>query len=117
MPDGSANISSLGRAARAYAAAGFRVLPCRENDKPALVKDWPNLATTDHERIGAWWSQWPNANVGIIPGPEVGVVDIDIGKGGEETWQRLCKEHGAPPATFSVRTPSGGRHLYFAGAV
>lgn len=40
------------------------------------------------------------------------VVDID-GPAGEEGWAALVAEHGDLPATYTVATPSGGRHLYY----
>lgn len=40
------------------------------------------------------------------------VVDID-GPEGEASWARLLEQHGTLPATYTVATPSGGRHLYF----
>lgn len=40
------------------------------------------------------------------------VIDID-GPAGEASWAQLLEQHGALPATYTVATPSGGRHLYF----
>lgn len=40
------------------------------------------------------------------------VIDID-GPEGEASWARLLEQHGDLPATYTVATPSGGRHLYF----
>lgn len=40
------------------------------------------------------------------------VVDID-GPQGEASWAQLLEQHGAVPETYTVATPSGGRHLYF----
>lgn len=34
-------------------------------------------ATTDLEQIHKWWTQWPNANIGIRTGDGIGVVDLD----------------------------------------
>lgn len=34
-------------------------------------------ATTDVEQIKKWWTQWPNANIGVRTGDGVGVVDLD----------------------------------------
>jgi hypothetical protein len=47
------------------------------------------------------------------------VIDLDVpkggaGRGGEAAFASLCEAHGAPwPVTYTVATPSGGRHLYF----
>ena len=43
------------------------------------------------------------------------IVDIDPKSGGNETWAALEAKLGKVPPTLEVRTPSGGRHLYFRG--
>ncbi|MWA11198.1 bifunctional DNA primase/polymerase [Streptomyces sp. BA2] len=83
---------------------------------------WEQRATCDPERIRRTW-QSGAFNVGIAPGPaHLLVVDLDIPKGkdgsdapcGATNFQALCEHAGAPwPATYTVRTPSGGLHLYF----
>lgn len=83
---------------------------------------WEQRATTDPERIRRTW-QTGGFNVGIAPGPaHLLVVDLDIpkGKGNEDApcgatnFQALCERAGTPwPAAYTVRTPSGGLHLYF----
>ncbi|WP_409056803.1 bifunctional DNA primase/polymerase [Streptomyces sp. SYP-A7185] len=83
---------------------------------------WEQRATCDPERIRRTW-QTGAFNVGIAPGPaHLLVVDLDIPKGqdgpdapcGATNFQALCERAGVPwPATYTVRTPSGGLHLYF----
>ncbi|MEV6178407.1 bifunctional DNA primase/polymerase [Streptomyces sp. NPDC052015] len=79
-------------------------------------------ATTDPGLIRAAWAQRPY-NVGIATGPAgLLVVDLDVCKPEEQegapdgatSLAALCERAGQPlPATYQVRTPSGGRHLYF----
>ncbi|MFF4573667.1 bifunctional DNA primase/polymerase [Streptomyces sp. NPDC001410] len=79
-------------------------------------------ATTDPELIQAAWARTPY-NVGIATGPAgLLVIDLDVCKSGEEegapdgatSLQALCERAGEHfPPTYQVRTPSGGRHLYF----
>ncbi|WP_255949389.1 bifunctional DNA primase/polymerase [Streptomyces odontomachi] len=79
-------------------------------------------ATTDPDLIRAAWTQW-QYNVGIATGPAgLLVVDLDVPKPnsrsdapcGATTFQALCERAGqAVPRTLTVRTASGGRHLYF----
>ncbi|MEU0109682.1 bifunctional DNA primase/polymerase [Streptomyces sp. NPDC006251] len=79
-------------------------------------------ATTEPELIQAAWARTPY-NVGIATGPAgLLVVDLDVCKPGEEegapdgaaSLQALCERAGEElPPTYEVRTPSGGRHLYF----
>ncbi|MGW7076905.1 bifunctional DNA primase/polymerase [Streptomyces sp. NPDC054866] len=83
---------------------------------------WEQRATTHVERIRLTW-QSGAFNVGIATGPaHLLVVDLDIPKGrdsadapcGATNFQALCERAGEPwPATYTVRTPSGGLHLYF----
>ncbi|MFH8631130.1 bifunctional DNA primase/polymerase [Streptomyces lydicus] len=129
------------KAALDAAANGWAVIPLRPGDKrPALHgeaacpaigdcadghRKWEQRATTDPERIRAAWSHGP-FNVGIATGPsELVVVDLDMPKTknnsnadtpcGVTTFQALCERTGQPvPTTRTVRTASGGWHLYFA---
>ena len=56
-------------------------------------------------------------NWAIEPGPfGFTVVDIDPKNGGDETWAALIAKHGEI-VTREVRTPSGGRHLWFRGTI
>ncbi|MBN1659196.1 MAG: bifunctional DNA primase/polymerase [Anaerolineae bacterium] len=105
-------------AAVAYARWGWAVHPLRPGDKRPLVKDWPHQATTDLRTIQAWWAQWPDANVGLACEPSgLFVVDLDV-KGnadGLESWAKLRAQLGLGDlVTPTSRTPSGGRHLFFA---
>jgi bifunctional DNA primase/polymerase-like protein len=117
---------------------GWHVFPLRPGTKrPALHgeqscthtgpcehghRKWEQRATTDPDRIRAAWSTAP-FNVGIATGPSgLLVVDLDTPehKGsldapcGAATFAALCERAGhAVPATYRVRTASGGTHLYF----
>ncbi|TQJ89308.1 bifunctional DNA primase/polymerase [Streptomyces sp. SLBN-31] len=79
-------------------------------------------ATTEPDLIQTAWAHHPY-NVGIATGPAgLLVVDLDVPKEEEQegapdgatSFEALCERHGQPfPDTYQVRTPSGGRHLYF----
>jgi hypothetical protein len=105
------------RAALMYAARGWRVHPLRPGEKAALLKSWPELATTDTDTIRGWWAKYPTANVGLGPGPKSGglaVVDIDPRNGGLATWARLREKIERDQlAGLVVRTGSGGFHAYY----
>ena len=115
--------STLLRHALDLAARDWYVFPCSIGGKrPALPGNWQQLATTDRARIHRWWSCAP-FNVGIACGPSgLVVIDLDIAKDGSdgtatgaESFRKLCTLHCQPYPndTFTVRTPSGGTHLYF----
>ncbi|MEU0780580.1 bifunctional DNA primase/polymerase [Streptomyces sp. NPDC006173] len=117
---------------------GWHVIPLRPHDKrPAghAEKLCPGTgrcaeghlkpeqrATTDADLITAAWTQQPY-NIGIATGPS-GLLVIDLDKlkpsepegtpDGAASLQALCERAGQTlPATYQVRTPSGGQHLYF----
>ena len=122
--------NSLKAAALAHAKNGFYVIPLVENSKRPLISDWQNRATTNSLQIDSWWTEHPNANIGIAC--EVSnliVIDLDTSKGavppsswkefgvknGEDVFREICKKAGDAQLfeTYSVKTPSGGKHLYF----
>ncbi|MFF8263261.1 bifunctional DNA primase/polymerase [Streptomyces virginiae] len=133
--------SALLTAALDAAALGWSVFPLRPGQKrPALHgadhcpglgdcagghRKWEDRATSDPDRIRRAWDRLP-FNVGIATGPSgLVVVDLDMPKGqgssdapcGAATFEALCERAGqAVPSTLTVRTPSGGSHLYFTAA-
>ncbi|MEU2873507.1 bifunctional DNA primase/polymerase [Streptomyces olivoreticuli] len=123
---------ALLKAALDTAERGWHVFPVRPGDKRPAITEWESRATTDRARITRCWTHAPY-NVGIATGPSrLVVVDLDTPKHEDETppaeWAQpgitdgadilaaLCEQHGEryPCETYSVRTWSGGTHLYFA---
>jgi Bifunctional DNA primase/polymerase, N-terminal len=72
--------------------------------------------STDQARIRQWWTQQPDANVGIVTGAASGifVFDVDPRHGGDEHLAELEREHHPLPRTTEAATGGGGRHLFFA---
>ena len=104
-------------AALGYAAAGWRVHPCRRDKTPLTT--WSRDATTDPQVITAWWRRWPWANVAVVtgaPGPDVLDVDVKAGRGGLELFERARRAGLLRGAAAIVRTPSGGLHIWFTGS-
>lgn len=102
--------SMLMNAALRYAELGYPVFPCAPGDKVPLCQHGFHNATVDPDQIERWWSQHPNANIGI-PTQELLVVDID-GQG--NAWladvpERMLELAVAP---LSI-TPRGGSHRLF----
>ncbi|MFF2651693.1 bifunctional DNA primase/polymerase [Streptomyces sp. NPDC058045] len=115
----------LPHAVFAAAARGWHVFPLVPGTKRPAIRAWEQRATTDADRIRRCWSTAPY-NYGIATGPSgLLVVDLDVPKpngtppedatDGAGALALLAEEHGAPyPSdTYTVRTPSGGTHLYF----
>lgn len=95
----------------------FPVIVTRHPDNPKKKKaeipvKWAKEATTDPEKINAWWDKHPDATPGMVTGKNF-VTDLDIGedKDGRAEYEAM----GLDPedALFAVETPSGGEHLYF----
>jgi len=116
LPDGQAWRIAVANpfleAALAWAARGFRVFPLQENGAKPAWAGWPDTATTNPDTIRAWWDGTQH-NVGICTTGLL-VIDIDVkgGRSGMASWQALHGEWD----TLTVRTRSGGYHLYYAGA-
>lgn len=88
------------------------VIPLRAKEKRPAEQDW-QLHTA---RLSEAPKRWPGVDRwGMPTGPINGVwcLDIDTKTNGPATLETLEKEHGPLPRTRTVRTPSGGRHLYF----
>ena len=94
---------------------------------------WEARATTDPERITRAWSTHPYG-IGVACGPSgLVVVDLDTPKpgttlprewheagavGGADVYAALADRHsdddpGLRATTYTVRTPTGGTHLYY----
>lgn len=110
--------------ALALAERGWLVFPCVPDAKrPALRGSWQGLATTDERRVRDWWAQAPY-NIGVACGPSgLVVADLDILReehgepvSGADALAALCDQCGQPYPlpTYTVDTPSGGCHLYYA---
>lgn len=74
-------------------------------------------ATTDREKISAWWSRAPHANIGIACGAINGFVVIDVDHhddvDGADSLRELEAQMGPLPDTVEALTPNGGRHLFY----
>lgn len=89
---------------------------CKSPGKHPTVSAWPAIATTDADTIKGWFKRDPAMNYGCMAGAEVFIVDIDTKKAdGYSTIENLLDmgRLGIEQITFSVKTPSGGEHLYF----
>jgi putative DNA primase/helicase len=130
----------MGQVALQYARRGWPVFPCRECDgapykdrktgemktprakAPYTGTGWKD-ATTDEQRILAWWRSYPNALIGLPTGANgCFVLDfdprIDEATGEVFTLERLKADLEAQmgcalPRTLTAVTPSDGVHVYF----
>lgn len=115
-------LSEVGRmplpeAAARFAAAGVPVFPCVPGEKRPLVRRGFHEATANAAQVAAWWSRWPQANIGIPTGAASGVevVDVDVHATGTgfPAFRAAHREGLAAGWAALVRTPSGGLHAYY----
>lgn len=108
---------TLASAALWYAQQGLRVFPLQPGTKiPYQRSHGFKDATTDPDRIRAWWDTEPQSNIGIATGHLVDVIDID-GPAGVISWARAMyaddDTYLGPPVIGVASTPrAGGSHLY-----
>lgn len=94
------------------------VFPLRTADKVPLIAKVAGGhgcldATTDPDRIEAWWRRWPDANVGLACGAAFWVLDVDQ-PDGTDTIVALQRRFGRLPASVRQRTGGLGWQLFFA---
>lgn len=103
--------SLLGKAALAYAERGYRVFPLEPRGKTPRTEHGVRDATTDPQRVSAWWRAIPDANIGIATGQGILVLDID-GEKGEASLAELTARHGPLPLTPTQKTGKGRHYLF-----
>jgi hypothetical protein len=126
---------SMLEAALAYARRGWPVIPlhnptrrgcscsnaaCESPGKHPRTRTGLKEGTTDPEQIRLWWRKWPEANIGVLTGPQSGICVLDVdGDEGLQALTALTMEGGLPQ-TLRARTgrvngdgQCHGFHLYF----
>lgn len=97
-----------------YRRKCWSVIPLKENAKqPKIIWEEFQHRLASEEEIREWWTQWPNANIGIVTGGISGNLcglDVDPRNGGSVEGLEI-------PLTPTVNTGGGGRHYYFVAPV
>lgn len=122
--------------ARRYARLGWHVMPlwwahqvdgawrcacgneaCENQGKHPISAAAPrgqNSATTDETTIGRWWSQYPQANIGVVlASSNLVAIDIDPRNGGHITIEEVEARHGPLRSEVTQLTGGGGEHRVF----
>lgn len=116
-----------------YGERGYRVIPlhhtnaekvcscrraadCPTPAKHPLFVGWYQVATSDIDKIAAWWRLHPRANIGLLMGGVHRLVAFDIdGESGRRSLTELEAKFGALPETWTQETGrvGGGEHRVF----
>jgi hypothetical protein len=100
------------------AAKGFKVFPLEADGSTPAFAGWQAKATSDPALIANLWRSASGEpvpyNIGVLTGDGLTVLDVDTkkGRGGGGSLEILLML-GLNDETFTVRTKSGGKHLYF----
>lgn len=98
-------MNSLLPTALAYLSRGWSVIPVGPNKQPLVLwKEFQNRRATPEEMV-TWWTNNPDAQIGIVTGQISNLTVIDVESDGDFT---LVKDK-----TFMVETGGKGRHYYF----
>lgn len=131
--------------ANLYAKAGLKIFPLwwiAENGKCAcgmpdcvkanqgkhpILKDGFKIASNDPAQVSAWWSRYPNANIGLACSANgLFVVDVDRHEGANDGFRSLedfeitkgdefgDMNEGRVFSTITQETGGGGVHMIFA---
>lgn len=105
-------MNALLEAALSYAARGWHVFPCAPEAKHPITERGYKDATTDKDRIAAWWTANPNANIGLnLEASGLVAIDADTYKP-DCGWSAFAANHDLPP-TLTQRSARGGTHFIF----
>ena len=84
---------------------------CPSPAKHPLTFNGLKDATTDVNTILGWWERYPSANIGLVTGGLIDVIDVD---GAIPAYQQLIADIGSPQHVATVITGrgDGGLHIY-----
>ena len=98
-----------------FARQGFTILPVNPSTKAALTLNWTNVpakgvfgSSKDADQICNWWTQWPDACVGLRTGKINGLVVVDIDKHGISDGFKTIKDFDGidPNSIFTMLIPA-----------
>lgn len=101
-----------------FAALGWSLFPVRAGGKEPLTRNGFKDASDDQQVIKAWEARWPTANWATPTGIRtVDVLDVDVRPDGDGriALERVREAGLLEGSIGTVRTPSGGLHIYFKG--
>ena len=79
---------------------------CKKSRVP--WEKYQKTAPTEAE-ITEWWTRWPHANIGVVTGININVVDTD----NQDAFEFIASSGGITRTPWKVKTPRG-THFYYA---
>lgn len=79
--------------------------------KHPITKQGFHEATDDIEKITRWWTQYPNANIGVATGSISGFIVLDVDP--RHDGDKSLLAYPELPITVQSNTGGGGQHYYF----
>ncbi len=92
------------------AHGGNAVFPCRADKTPLTANGFKD-ATADPNVVHNWWTEHPDALIGVPTGTKFVVIDLDLQHNTALDWYEVNRSR--LPLTRTHMTRSGGRHLLF----
>lgn len=106
------NVNVMAQSAWAYAQCGCPVFPLRPGTKLPATPNGLKDARTDEAGIAAMFANGA-CNIGLCTGRGLTVIDIDAKNMSADDVLGQWLQGRVLPETYTVQTPSGGRHYYF----
>jgi hypothetical protein len=90
-----------------YVDKGFNIIPIPPNTKASIDK-WKRFQTerVSKERVRAYWSRCPDANIAVICGEISGLIVADADPKNGAQWEGVT-------SSIAATTPHGGKHFYY----
>jgi hypothetical protein len=90
---------------------------CKSAGKHPRIQKWQQTASNDEAQVLQWWTDYPEANIGIeCELSDIMVIDVDNHKSkanGLERFETLIDINEPLPDIPTVITGGNGRHYYF----
>ena len=98
---------------------GLLLFPAQCHLGTPLIKNWNTVysaASKDRSQIIAWWSEWPDADIGAVPDRSGHfVISACKSEDGLSSLDDLEDEYGDLPAEFSYENRWGDRFFWLQG--
>lgn len=87
-----------------YRGLGWSIIPVGTNKVPLTAWEEFQTRLPTKDEVHTSWTQFPDANIGVVTGKVSGIIVIDIEKGGSTSDY---------PPTVTSKTGGGGWHLIY----